>query len=137
MKIQNSLTAVLSAAFALALSASAQDAKPLPPAATKAGVTFDGDIKAIFDKSCVKCHSGDKPKAKLKLDTLDGVLKGSRNGKVVIVGDSAKSLLVQAAAHTADDEDVWMPPAKDASRFPNLTADQIGLVRAWIDQGAK
>jgi hypothetical protein len=137
MKIQSLLTALLTIASSLALSASAQDAKPLPPAATKAGVTYDGDIKAILDKSCVHCHSGDKPKAKLKLDTLDGILKGSRNGKVVTVGDSANSLLVQAAAHTTDDEDEWMPPAKAVSKYPNLTTDQIGLLRAWIDQGAK
>ena len=136
MKLQTLLTLAFSTGFALALSASAQDAKTLPPAATKTGVTYAGDVKAILDKSCAKCHSGDKPKAKLKLDTLEGILKGSRNGKVVIAGDSAKSLLVQAAAHTTDDQDQWMPPAKANDRFPNLTADQIGLVRAWIDQGA-
>lgn len=137
MKIQTPVTALLSLAFAVALSAAAQDAKSMPPAATKAGVTYDGDIKAILEKSCVHCHSGDKPKAKLKLDTLDGILKGARNGKVVVVGDSAKSELVQAAAHTSDDQDEWMPPAKATGKYPNLTADQIGLLRAWIDQGAK
>jgi len=137
MKNQTKLTIILTAVCALALSAVAQDAKPLPPAATKTGVTYDGDIKAFLDTSCVHCHSGDKPKARLKLDTLDGILKGSRNGKVVTVGDSAKSVLVQAAAHTTDDQDEWMPPAKAASKYPNLTDDQIGLLRAWIDQGAK
>ncbi len=137
MKTQTPLFAIVSAVFALALSGSAQDAKPMPPASTKAGVTYDGDIKAILDKSCVHCHSGDKPKAKLKLDTLEGILKGSRNGKVVVVGDSAKSEIVQAAAHTSDDQDEWMPPAKATGKYPNLTADQIGLLRAWIDQGAK
>jgi mono/diheme cytochrome c family protein len=138
MKIQTQLTAVLFALFAMALTASAQTtAKPLPPAATKTGVTYVGDLKAILDKSCAKCHSGDKPKAKLHLDTVDGILKGSRNGKVVTVGDSANSLLVQAAAHVADDHDLWMPPAKDAAKYPALTADQISLLRAWIDQGAK
>jgi len=137
MKNQTILTPILTAVCALALSASAQDAKTLPPAATKAGVTYDGDVKAFLDKSCVHCHSGEKPKARLKLDTLDNILKGGRNGKVVTVGDSAKSVLVQAAAHTTDDEDEWMPPAKAVDKYPNLTADQIGLLRAWIDQGAK
>jgi hypothetical protein len=140
MKIASKLTIVLSAVFAVALTASADDSpapKVLPPASTKTGVTYDTDIKPILDKSCVKCHSGDRPKARLKLDTLDAVLKGSRNGKIVTTGDSAKSLIVQAVAHTADDEDVWMPPAKAAGKFPPLTADQIGLLRAWIDQGAK
>jgi len=137
MKNQTKLIAILTAGCALALSASAQNTPTLPPASTKAGVTYDGDIKAFLDKSCVHCHSGEKPKAKLKLDTLDGILKGSRNGKVVTVGDSAKSVLVQAVAHTADDQDIWMPPDKALDKYPNLTADQIGLLRAWIDQGAK
>jgi hypothetical protein len=138
MKIHIQLTTLLSSLFVLALTAPAQDAVgTLPPAATKTGVTYDGDLKAILDQSCAKCHSGDKPKAKLHLDTLAGILKGSRNGKVVIVGDSAKSLIVQAAAHVAEDHDIWMPPAKDAAKFPPLNAGQIGLLRAWIDQGAK
>ena len=141
MNMTNSfkLTAIaLAATIGLAAATSAADATgQLPPASTKAGVTYAADIKPIFDNSCVRCHSGDKPKAKLKLDTLDGILKGSRNGKVVTVSDSANSLLVQAVAHTADDQDVWMPPAKAVDKYPNLTADQIGLLRAWIDQGAK
>ena len=138
MTMKPPLTPLLAGVFALALTASAQNAAgTLPPAATQTGVTYSTDIKPILDKSCAKCHSGDKPKARLHLDTLAGILKGSRNGKVVIVGDSAKSLIVQAVAHTADDEDVWMPPAKAAGKFPPLTADQVGLIRAWIDQGAK
>ena len=138
MKTQTRLTALLSAVCALSLSASAQDAaSKLPPVATKTGVTYDSDIKPLLDKSCVKCHSGDKPKAKLKLDSVDNILKGSRNGKVVTVGDSTKSLIVLAAAHVTADSDEWMPPAKAADRFPKLTPDQIGLLRAWIDQGAK
>ena len=138
MKILTRLTLVLPAMCALALTASAQNAaKPLPPAAAKTGVTYAGDLKAILDKSCVKCHSGDKPKNKLKLDTLEGILAGGRDGKVVIVGDSAKSVIVQAVAHTTEDSDEWMPPAKDAANYPTLTADQVGLLRTWIDQGAK
>jgi hypothetical protein len=138
MKISTRFIPLLSIAFVLALSASfANAANTLPPAATKTGVTYDSDIKAMLDKSCVKCHSGDKPRAKLRLDTLDGILKGDRDGAVLKAGDSANSLIVQCAAHTTDDTDEWMPPAKAAAKNPPLTADQIGLMRAWIDQGAK
>ena len=65
------LTAVaFTATFGLAAVASADDAAgKLPPASTKTGVTYATDIKPILDVSCVKCHSGDKPKARLKLDT--------------------------------------------------------------------
>ena len=124
--------------FGLAAIAAAEGAaSKLPPASTKQGVTYAADIKPLLDASCVKCHSGDKPKAKLKLDSLENALRGGMDGKVIIAGDSAKSLLVQAAAHATKDHDLWMPPKKFENKFPPLTPEQIGLVRAWIDEGAK
>ncbi|MGA3283577.1 MAG: c-type cytochrome domain-containing protein [Verrucomicrobiota bacterium] len=126
------------AAFGLAAVASADDAAgKLPAASTKQGVTYATDIKPMLDISCAKCHSGDKPKARLKLDSLENALKGGKDGKVIIAGDSAKSPLVLSAAHLTGDKDLWMPPKKMENKFPVLTPDQIGLVRAWIDQGAK
>ncbi len=132
-------TAVAFAAtFGLAAVASADDAAgKLPAASTKQGVTYATDIKPILDASCVKCHSGDKPKAKLKLDSLENALKGAKDGKVIVPGDSAKSLMVQAAAHATKDHDQWMPPLHNRANIGPLTPEQIGLVRAWIDQGAK
>lgn len=107
----------------------------LPPASTKTGVTFDTDIKPIFTQSCMPCHDGTKghPKAHLALDTLAGTLKGDRDGAVVVVGNSAKSSLVLSVAHIGD-PDSFMPKGKNPVK---LTDDQIGLIRAWIDQGAK
>lgn len=112
------------------------DTSKLPPAATKQGVTYAGDIKAIFDKSCVKCHGAEKPKAKLRMDSLEGVLKGGADGKVIEVGNSAKSPLVHSIAQLGD-EDHWMPPKNNKAKIGPLTKDEIGLIRAWIDQGAK
>ena len=109
----------------------------LPPAATKTGVTYAADIQPIFEHSCVKCHSNDKPKAKLVLTNLAGVLKGSKNGPVVIVGRSPDSLIVKAVAHLTEDKDIFMPPPHNKAHIGPLTPEQIGLVRAWIDQGAK
>jgi mono/diheme cytochrome c family protein len=106
----------------------------LPPASTKAAVTYATDIKPIFDAACVKCHDGTKkPRAGLALDTLAGTLKGSKDGKVVTPGDSAHSDLVLSVAHLGD-PDGFMPKGKEAHK---LSDDQIGLIRAWIDQGAK
>ena len=102
MKISDStklITGALIATFGLALAAAAADLGPLPPASTKTGVTYATDIKPILDASCIKCHSGDKPKAKLKLDTLENALKGSKDGKVIKPGDSANSFIVKCVAH--------------------------------------
>jgi len=127
---------MLAATFGLTLAAAA-DTAPLPPASTKTGVTYATDIKPILDASCVKCHSGEKPKARLRLDTLENVLKGSKDGKILTAGDSANSFVVKCVAHTTDDHDSWMPPPHNKANIGPLTADQIGLIRAWIDQGAK
>src|SRR4051812_26585953 len=130
-------TAVLSG-FAATPIAAEIDASKLPPASDKKDVTYEKDIKPIFEKSCFNCHSAraQKLKGKLKLDSLATALKGGENGKDIIPGDSAKSPLVAAAAHVGD-PDEFMPPQKAEARNPRLTPAQVGLIRAWIDQGAK
>jgi len=113
------------------------DTSKLPPPSTKTGVTYDADIKPILDASCIKCHGAQqKPKGKLRLDSLAGVMKGGEDGKVVEPGNSAKSMMVLNIAHLGDEDD-FMPPPKNKLGLKKLTDDQIGLIRAWIDQGAK
>jgi mono/diheme cytochrome c family protein len=126
-------TAVGFAAYAFAADV---DTSKLPAASTKTGVTYAADIKPIFDTSCVKCHGEQKPKGKLRLDNLEGILKGGEDGKVVAPGNSAKSPLLSNIAHLGDEDD-FMPPPKNKLGIKKLTDEQIGLVRAWIDQGAK
>jgi mono/diheme cytochrome c family protein len=113
------------------------DTSKLPPASAKKDVTYAGDIKAIFDNSCVKCHGAEKPKAGLKLDSLEAALKGAKNEKVIVPGKSADSIMVHTIAHLTADQDQWMPPPNNKAKIGPLTTDQIGLIRAWIDQGAK
>ena len=112
------------------------DVSKLPPPSSQKDVTYDKDIKPLFEQSCVKCHGSEKPKAKLRLDSLAGALKGGQDGKVIEPGNSAKSMLVHNVAHVGD-EDEWMPPPNNKLKIKQLTSEQIGLVRAWIDQGAK
>ena len=126
------LTIALSLCAALALTATAAAKKEIPPASKKTGLTFDKDIKPIFEKSCFECHGDKKQKAKLRLDSLAATLKGGENGKVVVVGKSADSSLVKSVARLVEDD--AMPPE---GKGKPLTAEQIGLIRAWIDQGAK
>jgi len=146
MKLKNLLLLLLSAALCVSyISAQAAehekkkvtvDPSKLPPASDKKDVTYAADIKPIFEKSCVKCHGPEKPKAHLRMDSLAGVLKGSENGKVVEPGNSAGSILVINIAHLGDEDD-FMPPPKNKANIGPLSKEQIGLIRAWIDQGAK
>jgi uncharacterized membrane protein len=138
-----SLSLAIASTLALTvLTASAEDQKldasKLPPASDKSGVTYESDIKAIFEKSCVKCHSGEKAKSKLHLDSLAGAVKGGKqeDGPDIVPGDSAKSHLVYNVAHVGDEDD-FMPPPKNKANIQPLTKEQVGLIRAWIDQGAK
>src|SRR5258706_15687193 len=99
----------------------------LPPPASHA-VDFSKEIKPIFEASCIKCHGRGKDKGGLRLDTRETFLKGGDSGPAVLSGNSAQSLLV--ALVQGFDPDNVMP--KKGSR---LTPEQIGQLRAWIDQG--
>lgn len=136
MNSTKNILAALAIAIGFSLTVSAADTK-LPPASDKKNVTYATDIKPIFDANCAKCHSGERAKAKLHMDTLEGVLKGTKQGKIVTVSDSANSFIVKSIAHATEEKDEWMPPMPNKAGAKTLTAEEVGLVRAWIDQGAK
>jgi hypothetical protein len=131
------LTVAAAGAFAFAAIAAPElgDAAKLPAAAKKTGVTYDKDIKPLVEASCLKCHSGEKPKGKYSMENVAAVIKGGGEGAAVVPGNSAKSAIVHYAADLV--ADMEMPPTDKREKYPAWTKDQIGLVRAWIDQGAK
>lgn len=134
------MVALLGAVAGLCATLAAHDAElgdpaKLPPAATRKGLTFAADIQPLFEKSCVKCHSGEKPKGKYRMSDLAAVIKGGGETPPIVPGNSAKSPLVHYIADLV--VDMEMPPTDKRDKYPALTKEQIGLVRAWIDQGAK
>ena len=141
MKMKTIAVGILLVVGALALPAAdvKVDVAKLPPAAGKKGVTFTADIKPIFEKACFKCHGPDveKPKGKFRADTLANVLKGGGEGIAVTAGDLAKSPLIAMVANITEDEDMYMPPKGNKAKIAPLTKEEVGLVRAWIEQGAK
>ena len=84
-------------------------------------MTYATDIKPIFEASCVKCHGAEKPKAGLKLTSLEGALKGTKDGKVIEPGNSTKSALVISVACISSDDEEWMPPKQQDQ---DCTVDQ-------------
>ncbi|HVV01754.1 MAG TPA: c-type cytochrome domain-containing protein, partial [Verrucomicrobiae bacterium] len=112
-------------------SAAAPDLSKLPPAATRT-VDFAHDIQPILEQNCLRCHGSGKVKGGLAMDTRAHALKGGDDGKAILVGDGAHSPLVQFTARLIEDSE--MPPI---NKGKPLTAEQVGLLRAWIDQGAK
>ena len=106
-----------------------EPAHALPPSAARP-VDFIKDIQPILSKQCYECHGAEKKKGSLRLDQKTGALKGGDSGPLLVAGNSAESLLVQAVSGTRADL-AQMPKKRDP-----LTPEQIGLIRAWIDQGA-
>src|SRR5579864_4617779 len=88
------------------------DVSKLPPVSTQEGVTFDKDIQPLFKASCVGCHGAQRPRGGFRVDSLAAVLKGGREGKMVVPGDSKASLLAVAVAQT--DPQIAMPPKRRA-----------------------
>ena len=102
----------------------------LPAAATRP-VDFGRDIQPLLEASCLRCHGPQTAKSQLRLDTRERALKGGENGPDIVPGQSAKSQLIHFTARLVPDSE--MPPE---GRGDPLTPEQVGLLRAWIDQGA-
>ena len=108
------------------------DLSRLPPPVSTS-VEFSRDIRPILETSCLRCHGPEKPRSHFRLDNRDSALKGGeQNHDDIIPGDSARSHLVQYVSGAV--EDMQMPPP---GKGEPLTPEQIGRIRAWIDQGAK
>ncbi|MEE2948254.1 MAG: DUF1549 domain-containing protein [Verrucomicrobiota bacterium] len=105
-----------------------QKAKLPPPAAHK--VNFSKEIFPLLEQSCAKCHGKGKAKGGFSLETREQLLAGGDTGASVVVGNSAGSYLVELVSGI--DPDNIMP--QKGSKF---TTEQVGLVRAWIDQGLR
>jgi mono/diheme cytochrome c family protein len=108
--------------------ASAGDPAKLPAAAARP-VDFVRDIRPLFQAKCFACHGPDKQQGGLRLHRRALAMAGGDGGPVLAAGRSAESRLVHYVAGLVDGK--RMPPAGAP-----LTAEQIGLIRGWIDQGA-
>lgn len=114
-----------------ALPAAESQTNQLPPAAT-VKVSFDTDIRPIFETSCLRCHGPEKPRSGFRLTSHETALRGGdENTNDIVPGDSAKSHLIKYV--TRQVPDMEMPPV---GKGDPLTAQQISLLRTWIDQGA-
>src|SRR5262249_28198143 len=99
----------------------------LPPAATLK-VDFERDVRPILSQKCHSCHGADVQQAGLRLDRRQNALRGGDYGPVIVPGNSAESKLIRRVV--SGDGGLQMPPTGP------LTNEEIGILRAWIDQGA-
>ena len=118
------LTAMLARAQAPAAPTRRRFRQPLP-----ISVDFARDIVPILNTSCIRCHGRGKSRGGFSLETRAAMMEGGDSGDAVLPGKSGDSLLIHLVAGL--DPDNVMP-----QKGSRLKPAQIGVLRAWIDQGA-
>lgn len=110
---------------------------PIPIAEPKrtTPVDFDAEVRPFLSDNCLSCHCQTTTKGGLNLETTELMLKGGDSGAAITPQKGGESLILQAAAHL--DDDLVMPPRDNKAKAKNLTPEQLGLLKLWIDQGAK
>ena len=92
-------------------------------------VDFVKSIEPIFASKCYACHGPSQQLSGLRLDDKTAALAGGYGGRVIVPGDSKSSLLIQRI--TGANGLTAMPMGSKG-----LPAEQVALIRSWIDQGA-
>jgi len=98
-------------------------------------VSFSQDVQPILNKNCVECHQpGGQGEVASGFDmtSYEGLMKGTRNGPMVIAGDVEGSNLVVLIEGRADPS-IRMPHGK---KDP-VSKEDIQTIRLWIKQGAQ
>jgi len=105
--------------------AQAEDPTPEPAPARDGAVSFQNDITPIFENSCIRCHGGTRTERGLDLRTYEALMRGSRNGAILIPGDADNSELA-----------IQVITGEMPRRAPKLPEEQIQMIVDWINQGA-
>src|SRR5438477_9606105 len=92
-------------------------------------VDYDRQVHPILAAKCFSCHSQEKRSGGLSLATYSDALNGGRSGAAIKPGSSAASLMVQRITGE-------MQPRMPMGG-PALSATEVAIIRAWIDQGAR
>ena len=126
----------LVAIAALAFSSRGALAEPIAIAEVQhqGDVDFEKEILPIFRRNCLACHSATEAESDLVLETPQTILKGGSEGPAVEAGKSAESLLLKMASKQKEPH---MPPPDNDVKAKPLTSQELGLIKLWIDQGAK
>ncbi len=96
-------------------------------------VSYAKEVSDILDSKCVGCHGAALAEGKLNMEDVAGLLKGGKHGPAIKPGVSDESLAFKMASHRVEPV---MPPADKKDAKP-LTPEELGLLKLWIDAGAK
>jgi len=96
-------------------------------------VDFGKEVMPILKRNCLACHQKAVAEGGLVLESLASILKGGDSGTAVIAKDAGSSLLMTRT--TGEVEPLMPPEDNDVGAVP-LTAEELGLLHLWIEQGA-
>ncbi|HEY2348341.1 MAG TPA: c-type cytochrome domain-containing protein [Puia sp.] len=103
--------------------------KPLPN--VQEAYAYSDVVLPVLQTKCYSCHGKNKQKGKLRMDDSLLLMKGGKDGKVILTGNAKESDLIKRLLLPVDNED-HMPPKEK----PQPSENQIALLEWWISQGA-
>jgi nitrate/TMAO reductase-like tetraheme cytochrome c subunit len=93
---------------------------PEPSGGASGALTYEATIGPLLTTKCSACH-GKAASGGLTVTSFADLMKGGKDGAVIIPNDSANSLLVKI---------------QSAKHYLNLAAAELDLIKQWIDAGA-
>jgi formylglycine-generating enzyme required for sulfatase activity len=100
--------------------------------AVSAAVDFVTQVKPLLEQNCLSCHRENSAKGKFAMHTRAAAMVGGSSGVAIVAGKPDDSLLYALTTLPVDDDEI-MPPIDKGGP---LDADEIEVLRAWIEEGA-
>lgn len=94
-------------------------------------IVYTDVVEPIFASKCYSCHSSEKQKGGLRMDMIALLMKGGKNGKIIVPGNADGSEVIKRLLLPVDNEH-HMPPKEK----PQLTESQVDLIHWWITNHA-
>ena len=122
--------------YAPAFAADEKASKPIEPEAVALGrpVSFEKDIRDIFELNCVACHYEGGAESRLVVESAKAMTKGGKRGAGIVPGKPDESLIYLVASRQKAPH---MPPLPNKVEAASLTPKELGVLRQWILEGAK
>ncbi len=102
-----------------------------PIANIQEAVVYTDVIQPLLQGRCYTCHGPTRQKGKLRMDQPDLLMKGGKDGVVIVPGEAGESELIKRISLPREDEHHMAPKDK-----PQLTEQEVSLLYWWIDNGA-
>ena len=136
IRIPNRVTvsAIVLSTIAILTTSVSAEAIPAAELERESEVDFGQEVLPILRKNCLACHNETESEGDIVLESAASILKGGSSGPGVVAGNVAESYLFTLASHA--DEPI-MPPEDNEVGAKNLTPQELGIIKLWIEQGAK